>query len=347
MASLEPSESTMISRSLWRSRPGLGRRRPDHAARHDHPQRRDVPAVRLGVEGPQDRLGEGVADDRHRVDPLVPRRCRAARRDRSGGPVIVTTLPPTIRLDSALNSPVPCISGAAGRLRGPGLVTRSVAAVEVLLRREALAVGRVEGAEQVVLAPHHALRHAGRAAGVEQHEVVAGAAPRPGARGPSVGVAAAASYGVAQSGHGPLPSSTHSHVRMRGSAGPQLVDAVGERAVEDDGDDVGVVPQVDELVGGVAVVGVDDRQPGLERAERRLQVLGRVVEVLGDLVLLGDAGGQQRWRRRRRPGGRSSAHVVVTPAWRCAIASGCRVRQRLEQVREVPASHSRGPYSRA
>jgi hypothetical protein len=35
--------------------------------------------------------------------------------------------------------------------------------------------------------------------------------------------------------------------------------------VEHDGHHVGVVPQVDELVGGVAVVGVDRGQAGLER----------------------------------------------------------------------------------
>ena len=69
---------------------------------------------------------------------------------------------------------------------------------------------------------------------------------------------------------------------------------VGERAVEHDGDRVGVVPQVDELVVGVAVVGVDRDEAGLEGGEHRLEVLGAVVEVLRDLVLLGRPGVEQR-----------------------------------------------------
>ena len=55
MASDEPSESIMMSRGLWRRRPCLGLGAPHHARRHDHPQARDVPAVRLGVEGAEDR----------------------------------------------------------------------------------------------------------------------------------------------------------------------------------------------------------------------------------------------------------------------------------------------------
>ena len=63
----------------------LGLLRPHHAGRDDHPQRRDVPATGLGIEGAQDRSGEGVANDRHRLHPLAARPCRAARRGRSGG----------------------------------------------------------------------------------------------------------------------------------------------------------------------------------------------------------------------------------------------------------------------
>ena len=342
MASLEPSESTMISRSLWRSRPALVCGRPDHAARDDDPQRRDVPAVGLGVEGPQDRLGEGVADDRHRVDAL-----RSTVSSSSTGskwrPVIVTTLPPTIRLLRALKSPVPCISGAAGRLRGPGLVTRSRGGVEVRFGGQTVAVGGVEGAEQVVLAPHHALGHAGRAAGVEQDEVVAGAPPRRDDRAVGRRTSRQSSYGVAQSGHGPCRRRPTATCGCVAGGGRSSLDALGERAVEDDGDDVGVVPQVDELVGGVAVVGVDGRQPGLERAERRLEVLGRVVEVLGDLVLLGDAGGEQRG------GDAVGAPVELGPRRRPpGMTLGQRVRLALRQTpRTGPRSSNRRSCSDA
>ena len=40
-------------------------------------------------------------------------------------PGMVTMHPATIKLLMALNKPVPCMSGAAGKLRGPGLVDRS------------------------------------------------------------------------------------------------------------------------------------------------------------------------------------------------------------------------------
>ena len=65
-----------------------------------------------------------------------------------------------------------------GQVARPGLDDPCGCRAEVLLRRQALLVRRVEGAEQVVLAPHDALRHAGGAARVEQQEVIAGAAPR-------------------------------------------------------------------------------------------------------------------------------------------------------------------------
>ena len=65
-------------------------------------------------------------------------------------------------------------------------------------------------------------------------------------------------------------------------------------AVEHDGNRVGVVPEVDELFVGIAIVGVDGHQPGLEHREHRLEVLGPVVEVLRDLVLLRGAGVEQR-----------------------------------------------------
>jgi hypothetical protein len=59
--------------------------------------------------------------------------------------------------------------------------------------------------------------------------------------------------------------------------------------VEHDGHGVGVVPEVGQLVVGVAVVRVDRDQPRLPRRVERLQVLRPVVEVLRHLVLALDA----------------------------------------------------------
>ena len=162
----------------------------------------------------------------------------------------------------------------------------------------------VEAADQVVLAPHHALGHAGRAAGVQDVQVVGRAAPRrDGAtRGRAV---AACSYGMAQSGQAPVPSSTQIQVW---TAAPARAPArsLGERAVEDDGDGVGVVPQVGELVVGVAVVGVDRHEAGLEHAEHALEVLRAVVQVVRHLVLVRRPP-RAAWRRCRRPARRTGA----------------------------------------
>jgi hypothetical protein len=66
--------------------------------------------------------------------------------------------------------------------------------------------------------------------------------------------------------------------------------------VEDDGDGVGVLPQVAQLVVAVAVVRVDRDEADLDGGEGGLQVLGRVVEVDGHLVLLHGAEVEQELR---------------------------------------------------
>jgi hypothetical protein len=78
-----------------------------------------------------------------------------------------------------------------------------------------------------------------------------------------------------------------------------------ELALEDDGDGVGVVPQVEQLVLGVAVVRVDGDEARLPGGEHRLEVLRPVVEVLGDLVLVAAPGREEGGGARRRPCGRT------------------------------------------
>ncbi len=323
----------MISRSLWRSRPALVS--ADQITPLETMTRSEEMSQRSGSASRARRIGLAKASPT--IDIELMRSCSTVSSSSTG-----SKWRPSMVIDAAADHQVAdgveqagAVHQRGGRqVAGARLGDPVAGRVEVRLGRQALAVGGVEGAEQVVLAPHHALRHAGRAAGVEQHEVVAGAPPRGDGRtvrGRRRGVLVrrrpvrARAVAVVD----PQPRADARH------AVAQLVDALGERAVEHDGDDVGVVPQVDQLVGGVAVVGVDGRQPGLERAERRLEVLGRVVEVLGDLVLLGDAGVEQRGGdavgppvelgpRRRPPG--------VTLGQRVGLALG----QRLEQVREVP-----------
>ncbi len=292
----------MISRSLWRSRPCLGLLRPHDARRHDDPQRGDVPSVGFGVEGPQDGLGERVADDRGRVDPVdlhVVEELLGAEvatlhgRDRAADHQVAD------RVEEAR-----AVHQRRGRhVARAGLADAFGDRVEILLGwacacgcwRRARRRGR-PGATSPPWASRWCRRC--RAAGGGRPSGPTGPARcrrcRPGA---------AASYGVAQSGHGPDPSSTQSHVRTLGTRARTASTLVDERAVEHHGGRVGVVPQVDEFVGGVAVVGVDDREADLERGEDRLEVLRAVVEVLRHLVLLGRLGPQQRRRDAVRPAG--------------------------------------------
>ncbi len=200
----------MISRGLWRSRPSFDLLRPHHARRHDDAQRRDVPPVGLGVEGAQDGLGERVADDRGGVDAValhVVEELLGAE---------VATLhrgdrPADHQVADGVEQPGAVHQRRCGHVARAGLVDPFGDGLEVLFGRHALLVVRVEHAEQVVLAPHHTLGHAGGAAGVEQQEVVARCGPRARCTLSSVPAAAASSYGVAHSGHGPDPSSTQSH----------------------------------------------------------------------------------------------------------------------------------------
>ena len=158
--------------------PGLGLRRPDHPAGDDHPQRGDVPAVGLGVERLEDRLGERVTDDRQAVHPARARTVSSSSTASKCRPTVVTIEPASASVHIALNAPVPCINGAAGRFDGPGLDTRAVERVPARRRRERPLRRGVEAGEHVVLTPHHALGHARRPAGVEQVQVVGRASPR-------------------------------------------------------------------------------------------------------------------------------------------------------------------------
>ena len=211
--------------------------------------------------------------------------------------------------------------------------------LEVLLGWHALLVVRVEHAEQVVLAPHDALGHAGGAAGVEQQEVVARSAPG------RVHVVVGAGAGGVLVRRGPLGARAGSVVdpQPQGDLGNPIADGlalVGERAVEHDGGGVGVVPEVHQLVGGVAVVGVDDGEARLEGGEDRLEVLRAVVEVLRDLVLFGRAGSQECRGDPVRTSIEVGPRVGASALLLCERVGDAR-RHGLPQVSEVPAGLGR------
>ena len=97
----------------------------------------------------------------------------------------------------------------------------------------------------------------------------------------------------------------------------QLGQHLGQRrrepAVHDDGRGAGVVEQVAQLLGDVAVVDVERRDPGLERSRASLEVLVAVVEVDGQVVL---AATRVRRARRARCGTPSPWPTSSSPAGR-------------------------------
>ena len=153
----------------------LDRGREHRAARADHEEAREVVRRARVVERLDERAGHRVADDRDRHHLLAldrrPDRVRihlALRREhervaRRSIAIIAT------------HSAAPCMSGGIGnetrrRRRRPRGSTTSAGVVELGAAELEQRADRRE--EEVLLRPHDALGHPGRAAGVEDVEVV-------------------------------------------------------------------------------------------------------------------------------------------------------------------------------
>ena len=217
---------------------------------------------------------------------------------------------------------------------------------------------QVEGVDATVVAelpkivqpPHDALGHAGRAAGVEQPQVVSTARP-----GRLVDQRIAGT-GVRRRRllvrNRPLRTGSRTVVDPQPGVnrlhpGPQSLDPRGETAVEDDRRDVRVVPEIEQFALDVAVVRVDRHQGGLEAGQRRLHVLGHVVEVLRHLVLALDAALDQR----RRHAVRAPMHLGLRAAAARRAAQGIKEHlrrglrpvagDRFQNVRVMPVAHGR------
>ncbi len=139
------------------------------------------------------------------------------------------------------------------------------------------------GEEQVLLAPHHALGHAGGAAGVDDDLVV---------RGPGAEAAAGRTgrFGFGEADRrdtrfrralGGLADAYEVAQPLR--AGDRRRDACGELPVEDERHQVRVPVQVGQLPLDVAVVDVDRYGADLQAGPERLEVLDAVVEVQADV----------------------------------------------------------------
>ena len=200
--------------------------------------------------------------------------------------------------------------------------------------------GGAQRPDVVVLAPHDALGHAGGAARVDHEDVVARTAPGGhdplglGGDGLLVGDGPLGALVGAVVDPQPLPDLRHPV--------PDRLDAVGEAAVEHDGHGVRVLPQVRQLVVEVPVVGVHRDQAGLVAGERRLEVLRRVEEVDGDLVLVDGTVLEQEAGQAVGP------PVEVGPRVAAVAMDLCRcvtelVRDPLPQLCVVPAAHQVPP----
>ena len=163
----------------------LHRGREDRAAPSEHEQRREV--VRRAGAPSASTSGRAIAS------PMIDQRVDAARAaisspDLVGVEVRPRRAPPCRRRrarSSVAHWAAPCISGASrrrssARARRPRCSASSSGVVDRRRRREVAAAAAARE-EDVLVAPHHALGHAGGAAGVEDVEVV-GASARPKSR---------------------------------------------------------------------------------------------------------------------------------------------------------------------
>ena len=204
----------MISRSLWRSKPSLVS--CDQITPDDTMTRRLEMSQRPGSASRARRIGLANASPTIDIELIENRSTVSSSSTASKRrPSIVVTLPPSIRLLTALKKPVPCISGAAGRLRGRP--TRPVRRAHRGLVRAASGAGcshrgRRTGRPGATSLPSACrwCRPCTAATGDRPNDPTARRRVRLPRRRP-------ASYGTAHSGHGPDPSSTQIHRRTPGT----------------------------------------------------------------------------------------------------------------------------------
>ena len=248
---------------------------------------------------------------------------------------IRTILEPTKLWPMTHHCVAPCMSGATGRWTRPPpapLATMDAGSVDA---RVGDGVGAAaEGVEDVLVAPDDALGHAGRAAGVEDVEVVARAgaevALRPTGRPARPRSAIAPGVGLDVG-----PVLDHDHVAQLRAARAAARATSGENsrwctsALQ-----IGVGQQVAQLVLDVAVVDVDPDGPQLEDGPGGLDPLDRVVGVDPDVVARADALGGEVVGQLVGPG----LHLGVGAPLAVrdqVLPLGVGVDGRLEQVGEV------------
>ena len=126
IASLEPSESTMMRRSLCRRSPSLVSR--DHITPEEMMTRRLERSQRSSLASSARNIGFANASptieiELIRADSMVDSNSSTSK----FRPVSVVVDPPSNIVESELKKPVPCMRGAPGRPFGPGPLRRAAA----------------------------------------------------------------------------------------------------------------------------------------------------------------------------------------------------------------------------
>ena len=268
----------------------LGRRRQDRPAGSDGHDRRQVVAVGIGGQDVEERPGHGVAHHHDGVGPLglheVP--------DLFGvepAPGSRHDLPPAEQGGEGQPVAGGVHEGGNGEGGDPGAqhsFRQLFGPGDDVARRERVAPAH-GGEEDVVVAPQDPFGHAGGAPGVDAVNV----GGRPSRKVPSF--VRGAQHLLVVVGHSarrrPVGHLEDGPALGQGTEGAG--DGRSEPAVEDQAHQAGVVVEVLEFAGDIAVVDVDRNRPDLEAGQHDLDVLGPVGQLHPDTVTCSDPGGGQ------------------------------------------------------
>ena len=192
-------------------------------------------------------------------------------------------LPPN-SATNVVHCALPCISGASAKLTPAVALTFFDDVLGVLDAGTAVVPAAHRREEDVLRPPHHALRHAGGAARVEDVEVVGRAGEQTVAIGRRRRERVLVLDRVEPVGDGAGAVVELEEVAQLRHAGQHRRDVRTELGLEDERDEVGVVEQVAQLLDDVAVVDVDRHRARLEAAEHRFDPLGAVERVDADVL---------------------------------------------------------------
>ena len=289
---------------------------PHHTARLDHPKVVKFEGAMgrsRALEGVEHRAGEGVSDDGDRIGTLL-----------FGHPPQMVSVEPVSSEGDDRSAEQVCVDRAephpgtvhewaggntdpTGTVLGMGSGKGEDVTRRCRRRPSSVRIATAEHAvHEVAHSEHDALGHARRTAGEQHvHLVRAACAARCGVGGDRVGPPRGTGDKAGRARHHVL-GHLHHHTQLREPI-RNPCDPVGQRIVEEERFDVGILEQIGELVVEVAVVHVHRDSSALERGVLRGQVLVRVVEEQSDFLIGADL------VRLQEPGDAGCSIVVLAP----------------------------------